>query len=109
MISGILADLDRGTDTGQIALRFMSTLCCMALDQCFALNPEHKPVVLSGGVFQNRFLLSGITGLLEKNGFTVYTHRQVSTNDEGISLGQLAIAQKKRSMNHVFSNANEDQ
>ncbi|MBM6854019.1 carbamoyltransferase HypF [Mediterraneibacter glycyrrhizinilyticus] len=109
VITGILDDLEQGTDAGQIALRFMSTLCCMALDQCLALNPERKPVVLSGGVFQNRFLLSGITGLLEKNGFTVYTHRQVSTNDEGISLGQLAIAQKKRSMKHVFSNANEDQ
>ncbi len=107
--AGILEDLDQGTAAGQIALHFMSTLCCMALDQCLSLNPERKPVVLSGGVFQNRFLLSGITGLLEKNGFTVYTHRQVSTNDEGISLGQLAIAQKKRSMNHVFSNANEDQ
>ena len=109
VIVGILDDLEQGTDAGQIALRFMSTLCCMALDQCLALNQERKPVILSGGVFQNRFLLSGITGLLEKNGFTVYTHRQVSTNDEGISLGQLAIAQKKRSMNHVFSNANEDQ
>ena len=108
VIVGILDDLEQGTDAGQIALRFMSTLCCMALDQCLALNPERKPVVLSGGVFQNRFLLSGITGLLEKNGFDMYTHRQVSTNDEGISLGQLAIAQKKRSMNHVFSNANED-
>ena len=107
--AGILEDLDQGTAAGQIALHFMSTLCCMALDQCLSLNPERKPVVLSGGVFQNRFLLSGITGLLEKNGFTVYTHRQVSTNDEGISLGQLAIAQKKRSMKHVFSNANEDQ
>lgn len=108
VVTGILDDLEQGTDAGQIALRFMSTLCCMALDQCLALNPERKPVVLSGGVFQNRFLLSGITGLLEKNGFDVYTHRQVSTNDEGISLGQLAIAQKRRSMNHVFSNANED-
>ena len=108
VIVGILDDLEQGTDAGQIALRFMSTLCCMALDQCLALNPERKPVVLSGGVFQNRFLLSGISGLLEKNGFAVHTHRQVSTNDEGISLGQLAIAQKKRSMNHVFSNANED-
>lgn len=108
VVTGILDDLEQGTDAGQIALRFMSTLCCMALDQCLALNPERKPVVLSGGVFQNRFLLSGITGLLEKNGFDMYTHRLVSTNDEGISLGQLAIAQKKRSMNHVFSNANED-
>lgn len=105
---GIVSDLEKGVDAGRISLRFMSTLCCMALDQCFALNPDRKPVVLSGGVFQNRFLLTGVSGLLEENGFSVYTHRQVSANDEGISLGQLAIAQKKRSMNHVFSNANED-
>lgn len=105
---GIVNDLEKGVDAGRISLRFMSTLCCMALDQCLSLNPDRKPVILSGGVFQNRFLLTGVSGLLEENGFSVYTHRQVSTNDEGISLGQLAIAQKKRSMNHVFSNANED-
>ena len=50
---------------------------------------------MSGGVFQNRFLLSGVTRLLEENGFSVYTHRQAAANDEGLSLGQLAIAQKK--------------
>ena len=108
LTKGIVSDLRSSIDAGQISLRFMSTLCCMALDQCLALNTDRKPVVLSGGVFQNRFLLTGISGLLEGNGFSVYTHRQVSPNDEGISLGQLAIAQKKRSMNHVFSNANED-
>lgn len=105
---GIVNDLKKGVDAGRISLRFMSTLCCMALDQCLSLNPDRKPVILSGGVFQNRFLLTGVSGLLEENGFSVYTHRQVSANDEGISLGQLSIAQKKRSMNHVFSNANED-
>ena len=108
MITEILSDLKEHRDRGTIALRFMSTMCCMALDQCTALNKKKLPVVLSGGVFQNRFLLTGITSLLEEKGFTVYPHRQVSPNDEGICLGQLAIAQKKRSMNHVFSNANED-
>lgn len=108
MTAEILSDLNQDKDRGGIALRFMATLCCMALDQCTALNSRKLPVVLSGGVFQNRFLLSGITALLEENGFTVYTHRQVSPSDEGLCLGQLAIAQKKRSMNHVFSNANED-
>ena len=91
-----------------IALRFMSTLCQMALAQCSALNREHLPIVLSGGVFQNRFLLSGVTDLLTQNGFTVYTHRRVSPNDEGLCLGQLAIAQKKRRPDNVFSNANEN-
>ena len=108
LIRAVLEDLERGTDKGRIALRFMATLCCMALDQCAALNPGKLPVVLSGGVFQNRFLLSGITTLLTENGFEVFTHRQVSASDEGLCLGQLAIAQKKRSMDHVFSNANED-
>lgn len=89
------ADQINGTN-GSIALRFMCTLCQMALEQCIALNPEKLPVVLSGGVFQNRFLLSGISALLRENGFTVYTHRQVSTNDEGLCLGQLAIARKQR-------------
>ena len=109
VISCIIEDLGRHTDRGTIALRFMSTLACMALDQCAALNPDRLPVVLSGGVFQNRFLLHGVTSLLEENSFTVYTHHRVSANDEGVSLGQLAVARKKRSMNHVSCNANENQ
>lgn len=90
----ILEDLEKYEDKGTAALRFMATLICMAADQCRILNPEQLPVVLSGGVFQNRFLLHGITSVLKENGFTVYTHHQVSANDEGIALGQLAIASR---------------
>ena len=60
------------------------------------LNPYRLPVVLSGGVFQNRFLLHGVASLLEEKGFAVYTHHRVSANDEGIALGQLAIAGCRR-------------
>lgn len=98
MIRSLTDELNRHTDTHILALRFMATLICMAAEQCMALNPGRHPVILSGGVFQNRFLLHGITSLLEENGFTVYTHHQVSANDEGIALGQLAIACHRRQL-----------
>ncbi len=49
-------------------------------------------VVLSGGVFQNMFLLQRICLLLRAQGFEVFTHSRVPTNDGGISLGQAAVA-----------------
>lgn len=92
LVRGICADVLARRETPQTVLRFLATLCCVARDQTAALNVKRLPVVLSGGVFQNRFLLSGITQLLRNAGFTVYSHRQVSPNDEGICLGQLAVA-----------------
>jgi hydrogenase maturation protein HypF len=49
-------------------------------------------VVLSGGVFQNTFLLENACRMLKVDGFEVYTHSRVPTNDGGISFGQAAIA-----------------
>jgi len=51
-------------------------------------------VVLSGGVFQNKYLTERVTGNLRKREFEVFTNRQVPSNDGGISLGQLIIASK---------------
>ena len=97
----------------RISRKFMETLCHMAAEQCRALNRKKLPVVLSGGVFQNRFLLSGVTELLEQDGFTVYCHRRVSPGDEGISLGQLAIGREQmksqgRKKEDVSCASNED-
>ncbi len=49
-------------------------------------------VVLSGGVFQNMLLLRHTSRMLKSDGFEVFTHRRVPTNDGGISLGQAMIA-----------------
>jgi len=49
-------------------------------------------VALSGGTFQNMLLLEQTTELLEGEGFTVYRHRRVPTNDGGLSLGQAVLA-----------------
>jgi hydrogenase maturation protein HypF len=53
-----------------------------------------RKVCLSGGVFQNRALLEGVTAALEKKGFRVYANRQVPANDGGIALGQAWYALK---------------
>jgi hydrogenase maturation protein HypF len=49
-------------------------------------------VVLSGGVFQNMFLLDNVCRTLTADGFEVFTHSRVPTNDGGISFGQAAVA-----------------
>lgn len=92
MIRAIAADRAAGRAPGAIARGFLDALCELALDQCRALNPKRLPVVLTGGVFLDRYLLAGITRRLTGAGFTVFCHRRVSPGDEGLPLGQLAIA-----------------
>ena len=58
-------------------------------------DTEIKDVVLSGGVWQNITLLGRTLSLLDSEGFSVYIHREVPTNDGGISLGQAAIAAQR--------------
>jgi hydrogenase maturation protein HypF len=47
-----------------------------------------KQVALSGGCFQNMFLLQGLQNKLKKKGFQVMTNMEVPVNDGGIALGQ---------------------
>jgi hydrogenase maturation protein HypF len=49
-------------------------------------------VALSGGVFQNALLLTGVCRALRQGDFTVLRHRIVPPNDGGLALGQLMIA-----------------
>ena len=93
-IRAIRAELARGTDRGVIAARFMNTLVETGVRQCVFARERSglERVVLSGGSFQNRYMMHRLPAALEDKGFAVYHHRRVSTNDEGISLGQLMIA-----------------
>ena len=49
-------------------------------------------VVLSGGCFQNRLLLEGLTRALKIRHLEVFAHEQVPTNDGGLALGQAVVA-----------------
>jgi len=47
-----------------------------------------EQVALSGGCFQNLYLLQGLNKKLNKNGFRVMTNIEVPVNDGGLALGQ---------------------
>ena len=94
MIRGIVRERDSGADVGLIAARFHNTLIEMAVFQCRAAREATGlgTVALSGGSFQNMYLMSRLPARLEAEGFRVLRHSRVSTNDEGLCLGQLMIA-----------------
>ncbi len=94
MIRTLVRAFDAGECVGDLAARFMNTLIEMAAVQCLRAREKTglHTVCLSGGSFQNMFIMSRLPKRLEAEGFRVLRHRRVSTNDEGISLGQLMIA-----------------
>ena len=97
MIRSIVRERDQGVDTGVIAARFMNTLVEMAAKMAVAARKDTglNRLCLSGGSFQNMYIMHRLPARLRAEGFKVYHHSRVSTNDEGIALGQLMIANAK--------------
>ena len=95
MIREMVMERNRGREPSALAARFMNTLIEMAVRQCRAAGEASgiETVALSGGSFQNMYIMTRLPARLEREGFRVLRHRQVSCNDEGLSLGQLMIAQ----------------
>jgi hydrogenase maturation protein HypF len=71
-----------------ISLKFHNTLVKIIVD--IAKLIKEKNVALSGGCFQNKYLLENSIKELKKNGFNVFWNKEVPANDGGISLGQIA-------------------
>jgi len=95
LIQQVTQDVLAGTPPAIISARFHLTLIQLFTAICLQLRQDTglKRVVLSGGVFQNATLLTGLQNALTQEKFQVYVHSQVPPNDGGISLGQVAIAE----------------
>ncbi len=52
-------------------------------------------IALSGGTFQNRYLLNGVTTALSGEGLNVYMNSKVPCNDACISLGQAYLVRER--------------
>lgn len=97
MWQALLGDLYENTAPSVMAARFHKGLaraiaamaCKVTLDGDIRITQR---VVLSGGVFQNRWLTEELVRRLAAEGFEVMLHAKVPSNDGGISLGQAAIA-----------------
>ena len=94
IIRGVAADVGKGLGVPAISAKFHNTLVRMFSDLCESIRRQRglDRVVLSGGVFQNARLLTGLIPALASRGFEVYSHRLVPANDGGIALGQALIA-----------------
>jgi hydrogenase maturation protein HypF len=89
----ILDDMNH-SDISLISSKFHNTLVQVILEVSEKIRKDVSinKVVLSGGVFQNKYLLEKTIHKLTQKGFKVFTNHQVPANDGGISLGQLVVA-----------------
>jgi hydrogenase maturation protein HypF len=94
VIRGVVEDILKGILPSEISAKFHCTLIRLFTDICEVISKERDidRVVMSGGVFQNSILLSGLIKALEARGLQVFSHRIVPTNDGGICLGQAMVA-----------------
>jgi hydrogenase maturation protein HypF len=93
IIQGIVEDVQKKVHPPVIMMKFHNTLIHLFSEICGVIRGRagFSQVALSGGVFQNAILLTGLTKALSKQGFEVLSHTQVPSNDGGIALGQAVV------------------
>ncbi len=94
LFQSLINDLNDGISRRKIAARFHNTVVQIVIDACLKIRDRFSvsDVALSGGVWQNMFLLSRTVSALRDLDFTVHIHHEVPTNDGGLALGQAVVA-----------------
>jgi hydrogenase maturation protein HypF len=96
-IVAIGKDISSGRRVGEISACFHNTLSTAMGEVCSRIGASDAVdrVCLSGGSFQNLYLLGRTVVELRRRGFDVFLHAQVPANDGGLSLGQAVIANER--------------
>jgi hydrogenase maturation protein HypF len=97
IIETIAEDIKKGIPGSVISSRFHNTIIDIifaAAEKCRA-ETGIKKVALSGGTFQNRYILENTEKKLSASGFEVFSQEKIPCNDGGIALGQMVIAAKR--------------
>jgi hydrogenase maturation protein HypF len=89
-VGAVLEDVAARTPAGVIAARFHHALVEVIVR--IARLADESRVALSGGCFQNRYLIERAVVRLREEGFRPYWHQRIPPNDGGISLGQVVAA-----------------
>jgi len=88
IVRAILEDAARGTSAGAIAAKFHNALASSIAAVAREVGEER--VLLTGGCWQNDYLLRRTVRALRAGAFRPYWHQRVPPNDGGIALGQAA-------------------
>jgi hydrogenase maturation protein HypF len=97
MFHEIIDDIINGKPDWYISTKFHNTIISVIFAVADRIRKDTgiQRVVLSGGSFQNRYLLKGAEESLGRKGFEVYAHQRIPSNDGGLALGQLLIGARK--------------
>ncbi len=90
LIRHIIDDYKKGLAAGIISAKFHNSLVEMIIG--IARRSNEEKIVLSGGCFQNKYLLERTITRLTDEGFRPYWHQRIPPNDGGIALGQVMAA-----------------
>jgi hydrogenase maturation protein HypF len=90
LFAGLVADYRRGVDPGTLAMRFHRSLAHGIVGVC--RRWDELPVVLSGGVFQNRIITELIAEMIDTRSQRLGLPGLIPPNDGGLAAGQLALA-----------------
>ena len=98
MFHQIVDDMNHRVPVSAISAKFHNTVVAVIDEVATKMKQEcgSNKVVLSGGSFQNKYLLEKTENLLREKGFEVFSHQKIPTNDGGIALGQMVIAAANR-------------
>jgi hydrogenase maturation protein HypF len=98
-IREIANEVTRGAPGTGVSARFHNTMAAAVAEVCLLLRRSDglNRVCLSGGTFQNAFLLRKSVAALRRHSFEVFLHSEVPPNDGGLSLGQAVIAGRRSS------------
>ena len=101
LIRAVIADIQDKTPLPVVSARFHNTVVRMTAELCRKIRGDSgiNRVALSGGVFQNVTVLSGLTRVLADDGFQVFSHSLLPANDGGLALGQ-AVSAAMRMQKH---------
>lgn len=91
---GMIGDLKKRRDISVIATKFHNSISelIVATVKRIKRATEIKSVVLSGGVFQNKYLKERSLSRIENAGFKVFLNRTESPGDLNIAMGQYYVS-----------------
>ena len=94
VIAAVLDDLADGIEPAEISAAFHRAVAALVVGLSLECSRTTgcADLVLSGGVFQNRFLCECVAEAAAGKPLRIHWHELVPPNDGGVSLGQLAVA-----------------
>lgn len=92
LFEDLIRDVLLGVSKEEISYRFHMTLARAIVDIALQLEVGDGPMVLSGGVFQNKLLTEAVLRNCQRHGIKVLRSRSLPPGDGGLAFGQVLIA-----------------